>query len=155
MNEHPLTSLLESYCKDFNVLKDQNQDLDNFRFQSRFGLSVTVPETWPLVDSVGKIVEYAGSMPYTGDIVIVYSSTKMYRSLLSTIKDGLPVVYFSWHEFYVAMDRVNKDARDLQRFKKALEKSPLTVFCGAPIQTMPEVVDQIRGFCEGCLIILN
>jgi len=147
-NQHPLLSLLTKYYADFVQLKDLNEDLDNMRFQRQFGLSLSIPETWPLSSAVQHLVGLAKSSA----VVIIYSSTEMYHTLSQNISQG-NVSWFSWHEFYVAMDRAGRDTRELQRFRHILQNAKLTVFCGAP--SIPEVVDHIRGFCEGCLVILT
>lgn len=152
---HPLVSLLEFYYDNHGPAKEKNVDLDNLNFHLQFGLVIKAPETWPLIPAMSSVVQKAVSG--NKSVSIVYSSTNVYHTLYNEMKssgvDVNGVTFFGWTELYVAMDRNRKDSRELQRFRNILQSSDLCIFYGAPTG-VPEIVDQVRGFCEGCLIVI-
>jgi len=152
---HPLLDMMLLYFDHFRETKESNEELDNLNFHRQFGLTLSVPDHWPLLDSIQNIIRHSVDSELRrvgGDgTVVIYPSSRIYRDLYDNEQD---ITYFSWQEFYVAMDRAGKDARELKRFRHLLENANLIIFCGAPIG-IPEIVDQVRGFCEGCLIVLE
>jgi len=150
---HPLLELLLTYHDEFCNLKEENRDLDSYAFNRCYGLSISVPNNWPLYDSIKAVIKHSmeSQFPKEPGVVVIYHSSTAYRSLYDV---KYSTHYFAWQEFYVAMDRAGKDARELKRFKHMLENADLTIFCGAPV-AIPEVIDQVRAFCEGCLIVLE
>jgi len=125
-------------------------------FHRQHGLSISPPRDWPILECIKDLVDEV-SQTSENHITIIYPSTQAYKSLSSLEEHTTapnPLVFFAWQELYVAMDQAGKDTRELQRFKHILETSHLTIFFGAPIG-IREVVDQVRGLCEGCLIIFG
>lgn len=151
--DHPLPYMLCSYYDEYPILREQNQDLDNLNFHKQFGLCLGVPANWPLVSSIFNLVE--SIKEDKASTVVIYPSTSAYNLMYDAFKStSKEITFFSWQELYVAMARAGKDSRELQRFRYILQGTNLAIFFGAP-SGVPEVVDQVRGFCEGCLIVFQ
>ncbi len=152
---HPLVDVLKFYCKESQSDRDANEDLSNLDFHRKFGLHLHVPSSWPMLPSVVNLLMSVGGRD---NVVIIYPSTAVYTSMSDSINDCAvhmcSVNYFAWHELYVAMDRVNSDASGMMKFKMLLNNADLVVFLGAP-STICEILDQVRCFCDGCLILLS
>ena len=146
MREHPLTQLVELYCDEYPALREKYLDLPSLQFHRDFGLLVKAPETWP----VYKAIEVAVNK-FTNTIII-YSAASSYRDLYE--KFGDDVKYFSWHEVYTGMMIARSDVRSVHRIKGLLAEARLTIFLDPP-NALPEVIDQVRGFSNGCLMVLS
>ncbi len=147
---HPLLDTMLLYFDHFREQKESNEDLDNLNFHRQFGLTLSVPDNWPLFESIQNIIRHSLDSGLH-NIIVIYPSSTVYCDLYNEEQN---ITYFAWQEFYVAMDRAGKDVRELKRFRHLLENAHLTIFCGAPIG-IPEIIDQVRGFCEGCLVVLE
>ncbi len=146
---HPMIDMLTLYHKSFEDLKRSNEEMGNLEFQKQYGLSLTPPSGWPFVKAIKSLVQV--SMP--GNVVIIYSSASMYRTIYDTIGNG-KISYCSWHEIYVAMHTATIDQRAMKHFKDMIGSADLTIMVGAPF-TFPDLIDQVRVYCESCLIILG
>lgn len=153
--DSPLQNLLQLYCSQYKSLRESNEDLDNLNFHRHFGLSIGVPSTWHLVPALCSLAMEENER---GDVVIIYPSTTMYHEFYSELlhKHGSTseFTFFSWQELYVSMDRAGKDSRELYRFRNMLQTAVLTLLVGAPLG-IPEIENQVMGFCEGCLIVVR
>lgn len=157
-SKHPLAAMLCHYCDTFTARKQSHEDLDNLNFHRQHGLSVSVPNDWPIVECTKSVIRTL-LLDGRKKVIIIYPSTPVYQKISDSIAhmgfvDEPDLLYFAWQEIYVAMDRAGKDNREIQRFRQLLQEADLVLFFGAPLG-IPEVVDQVRGFCEGCLIILG
>lgn len=159
--DHPLLQMLYSYYGEYPALREQNQDLDNLNFHRQYGLCLGVPVSWPLIPSIANLLESLKPKQESPrpSAVIIYPSTAVYNSMYAALKtssedDPAGIIFFSWHELCVAIYRAGKDSRELQKFRHILQGANLTIFLGAPYG-VPEVVDQVQGFCEGCLIVFQ
>lgn len=151
IEDHPVKGILECYYRDYKSLRDKNQELDNFNFHKQFGLVLGVPKTWPVMKSILETVELC--LP--SNVTFIYSSTLVYREINKEMEQknmNDEITFFSWQELYVAMTLASTDVLHIQKFRNILQNSCLTVFLGAP--GIPDIVDQVRGFCDGCLIVL-
>lgn len=151
MQIHPLQSLVVEYYRTFDQIKREHEELDSLSFHRQYGLAIGVPSHWPYAAAIADTCNLAISKE-KNKIAIIYGSTALYRELADILPTA--VNYCSWQEIYVAMDRSGKDAREIKRFRSMLSECDLVFFCGAPV-SIPEVWDQVRGFCDGCLIILS
>lgn len=151
-NSHPLTELLLFYYDNYRSLRREHEDLDNFVFHKQFGLLLGVPQDWPLIKSLARII--SSSVNKSDEVVVIYPSTAAFKMIHGELSEDSSIVFFAWQEMYVAINRANKDTRELQRFRGLLQQASLTIFLGPP-DGVPEIVDHVRGFCEGCLIIVD
>ncbi len=145
---HPLVDLLIRYYKEFEELRLGNEELSDLNFQKEFGLHINIPKHWDYIQAVKEVVSICKK-----NTVIIYPSTDVYKTVSGEFDNG-GLSYFSWHELYVAMDQASSDARPLTRLKGLLLNADLTIFLGAPVGH-PEITEQVRSFCPGCLIVLG
>lgn len=148
-DSHPMVDMLLLYHETFESLKRQNEEMGNLEFQRQYGLSLTPPSGWPFVKAIQSLVD---STPNC-NVVIIYSSASMYRTIYDTVGNG-EISYCSWHEIYVAMHTATVDQRAMKHFKDMIGSADLTIMVGAPF-TFPDLIDQVRAYCENCLIILG
>lgn len=156
---HPLADLLIRYYQEFDEFKEEHQDEAPLAFNQSYGLYIDVPSAWPWLDAVRSVVSLAYQ---EGDekVVIIYSSTRSYDELSDAFYDDPrvstrnPIVYISWHEIYTAMHMASKDSRLFKALRDKISSANLCIFVGAT-NAPADVVDQIRGLVEGCLIILG
>lgn len=151
-NDHPLVKLILRYFDEFEDRKDKNADISPLNFNRRYGMFLDVPEDWPWVDAISDVVKLAWEKSKAKcKTTIIYPSTDIYNTMSSI----LPNIHFiSWHEIFVAMTRTNSDARHLRNIKERLVESGLVIFIGASASVPREVIDQVQGLTEGCLLIL-
>jgi len=145
---HPLTSLLERYCDEYEELRENNLELSHSIFHRTHGLLVQAPETWNILESVKTIVE---SFSTVHQVVIIFSSTAAYRKIHNVLDNRTQ--YLSWHEIFTGMHIAQQDVRYIQRVKQILGESDLVFFLNPP--AIPEVLDQVRGQTGGALIVLS
>lgn len=153
--EHPFFGLLLHYYNNFSKLRDCHLDMSSFDFQKNFGLFIqTVPNSWPYLDSVALLMNDVLKKinRSTKQIVVIYPSTKIYKSLSSQV-DCDDILYMSWHEIYSSLALSNRDVRGINKYKESISNAELTLFIGAP--ALPELIDHVCGYCDGCLIILG
>lgn len=152
----PFTALLLHYYKEFWALKNSHEDESNLSFNQNYGLMVQPPKSYPVIESVVDLV-YEAEREKGDSVVIIYPSTTVYREVadrVDKLKVDTPVHFFSWQEIYVAMDRSAKDVRAIGSVKERLADAGLVIFLGAS-QSYPDVIDQVRSFCTGCLIVIG
>lgn len=156
---HPLIQLVRYYCENFPLVKREHEELDNLSFHRQYGLSIGIPSDWPYVETINETLQAFETLSTASSrkYVIIYSSSSMYSQISSAL--AVPpkmadISYHAWQEIYVAMDRASKDTREIKRFSLLLSAADVVFFCGAP-SSIPEVLDQVRGFCEGCLVIFS
>lgn len=146
---HPMIDMLLLYHKTFELVKRNHEEISNLEFQRQYGLSLTPPTGWPFVKAIQSLV----SASVNNNIVIIYSSASMYRTIYEAIGNG-EISYCSWQEIYVAVHTASADQRAIKRIKEMIGSSDLTIMVGAPF-TFPDLIDQVRAYCENCLIILG
>jgi len=164
MNEHPLSLLLSQYTAEYNDLRAEGVDLDNIRFHNTYGLAVSAPFSWPIHSSIiGVIIDERKKMTKwhnTIRYVIIYPSTSVYATLSKEMEDQFgdaefdDVGFFAWHEFYVAMNRINEDVRYFNHFRTILQQAQYVFFLGSST-AMKEVVDHVKNYTDGCLIMFG
>jgi len=120
LKTHPLLDIILLYFNQFQETKELNEELDNLNFHRQFGLTISVPDNWPLSESIHDIIRYSLDSGLH-NIIVIYPSSKVYRDLYSKEQD---ITYFAWQEFYVAMDRAGKDVREIRRFRYLLVECP-------------------------------
>lgn len=152
MAKHALHELIGTYYDGFADLKEKHEDEGNLSFQQSYGLVVQAPKTWPVIEVAVDALNL--ELHHSNYAMLIYSSTQIYQQVYHGLSDPDDVYYLSWHEIYVAMGRSSTDARELLEIKRKISSMRLIVFLGAS-SAYPEVVDQIRMFCSGCLILLN
>jgi len=148
MAVHPLTSLIERYCNEYENLRETHLDLPSISFHRICGLNVQSPEGWNVLESVKSTID---SFSEAHKIVIIFSSTAAYRKIHSLLGDKTH--YLSWHEIFTGMHIAQQDVRYIQRSKQILGDADLVFFLNPP--ALPEVLDQVRGQTSGALIILS
>ena len=157
MSDIAITTLLKQYISDYKKIKRDNEEMGNIEFNKSFSLSVSPPKHWPFYEPLGDSVSHAFDLGFL-NIVIVYSSTDTYNKIVKSIPivemSSKQVEYFSWHEIYSAMNRVQQDVSHMRRLKEVLGNADLVVFVGAST-AMQVVVDQVLGSTSGCLILLG
>lgn len=157
MNDHPMIQLLLSYYEDSLRWKEQRQDLSPAGFNRDYGLTIQGPSEWPYNEAIKALAESA-IQQRAASVVIIYSSTSQYDGISKFLEKNDVVThkvsYLSWQEIYSAMQLVNNDARLIQGVRDRLSNASLVLFMGAP-SGVPEVVDQVRAFCDGCLIVFG
>jgi hypothetical protein len=154
MSDHAFTLLLKQYVSDFKKIKSENEEIGNIEFNRSYSLSVNPPKHWPIYDSLEDMLSYAQTLGFH-NFVLVYSSTEVYNKLSKSLDGhGFNIDYFSWHEMYSAMSRVQEDVSYVRRFKEMLRNADLVVFVGASM-ALPVVIDQVLGSTSGCLILLG
>jgi hypothetical protein len=148
---------MERYVDDFKKLKDSHEDCHNYEFNRTSGLSIQAPDSWPVLESVAKLIDKTQATLSYKNFVIIYSSLDTFRTLSSSIKGDdrrVRLDYIKWHEIYVAMKRVNEDVRFIQNIRDKISQANLVVFCGNNDSLM-DVIDQVRADTSGCLIFIN
>lgn len=148
-SEQILFDLIKRYCEDYAVLRENNLDLSNVAFHRRYGLFLQVPASWALLEiavSVLKSSEKPNNM-------VVFSSSSSYRYLYDTLPQDDTMQFLSWHEIFSAMHTASTDARYVQKIKLMLSSADLVLFVDPP--SITEVLDQVRGFVSGCLVVLS
>lgn len=147
MNDtHPLTQLVKMYCSQYEVLREENLDLQPMMFHKRYGLSIHVPRTWDILSTIEQVVESS----VDSKIVIIFGSTDSYRKIYNVLQEK--VQYFSWHEIFTGIHTATTDVRYIARSKALLSDADITFFVDPP--SMPEVLDQVCGQTTRCLVIL-
>lgn len=145
---HPLYDLLLSYYKDYHTYRELNEDLENNQFHIEHGLTIKVPSRWPLRGAIKHVVNSLG----TEKLLVIYSTSNVYRDMQKAIGDRAE--YISWHEIFSAMRLTSSDATLMRRVRTKLSEASLTFFVDAPTSIM-DVLDQVRGFSNGCLIVIE
>lgn len=157
MNDHPMIRLLLAHYRDSLHWKEQRQDLSPAAFNREFGLMLQGPADWPYHEAIRAVTESAIESK-AASVVIIYASTAQYDGISKFLEKGgintSYVSYLSWQEIYSAMQLVNNDARLIQGVRDRLREASLVIFVGAPI-AVPEIIDQVRAYCDGCLIIFG
>lgn len=148
---HPLTQMLDLYCAQYPVFRDNNLDLQSLAFHKRFGLAIQVPFGWDVLSSVKYLLSENEFLTSRDKIIVVFGSTTAYRKIHAVLGDS--VQYLSWHEIYTGMHIASTDARYIQRARALLDKSDLILFIDPP--HLPEVLDQVRGQTTGALIVIT
>jgi hypothetical protein len=147
MTNHPLTDFLTFYYKCYAGFKQENPDLSNLDFHQKYGLYINGPVDWPYVDGIKELVDVASK----GNIVIIYSSTDMYHKIYKGIGEDNRASYLSFADIFYA---IHRDQDALRGIKNRLSNSEL-VICAGTLTAADEVLTQIRGFCDGCLVMLG
>lgn len=150
--------MLKLHISEFKQIKRNNEDLGNIEFNKSYALSVNPPKYWPMYDILGDVLSHAADLAFTS-IIVIYPSTDAYSKIskavvLSAQDKTVNVDYFSWHEMYSAMNRVQQDVSHMRRLKEMLSNADLVVFVGAA-SAMQVVIDQVVGSTSGCLILLG
>lgn len=146
--EHPLLFLLKQYCVDYRALRDANLELDNDRFHRKFGLSLGLPETWPILECINEL--YGTLRDHK--VVVVFPTTSLYRELYTLL--GNDVTYYSWHEIYTSVHLSSHDVRTWHQIRATLQEATYVFFIKA-LSAAPEVVSQIAANVNGCLITIG
>lgn len=157
MNDHPLIRLLLSHYRQSNYWKEERQDLSPAAFNREYGLAIQGPSEWPYLEAIKTVTDDALSND-AHSIVIIYGSTAQYDSISKYLGESdrrrSSLSYLSWQEIYSAIQLVNNDARLIQTIRDRLSGADLVFFMGAPLE-VSEVTDQVRAFCDGCLIVFG
>lgn len=153
MDEHPLVELLLAHYRDSREWKEARSDLSPAAFNREFGLLIQGPSEWPYKEAVRKVCDEAISLG-ASSIGVIYGSTAEYDRLskfLASDSRLKHLFYISWQEIYSAMQLVSNDARLLQTIRDRLTEADVVFFMGAPLPVV-EIIEQVRAFCDGCLI---
>jgi hypothetical protein len=151
---HPIIQLLVKHYRDFRKWKDARADLSPAAFNREFGLLIQGPAEWPYVDAVHQVCKQAITEG-ASSVDIIYGSTAQYDKISKTLYDSQNILfYMSWQEIYTAVQLVGNDARLLQTIRDKLSKADLVFFMGAPL-AVTEIIEQVRAFCDGCLITFS
>lgn len=148
IDKHPFYIFLKHYWDEYSQLRENNLELDNATFHKKFGISLTVPNSWPIIHSIGVLL---GEMDKK-QVVIIFPSTQMYKTLYDRIGDGPE--YCTWSEIYTAIHLAGHDVRSWQHIRQSLNDAKLVIFVGSS-SAAGEVVDQVRVHVNGCLILLG
>ncbi len=151
---HPLVKLLLSHYQNFRQWKEARVDLSPAAFNREFGLLIQGPSEWPYTSAIRAVCDEAISLR-ASNIVIIYGSTAQYdkisKFLGASESRSNHVSYMSWQEIYSAMQLVANDARLIKTLRDRLASADVVFFMGAPL-AVTEIIDQVRAFCDGCLI---
>lgn len=146
-DNHPLTRTIQTYCEQYDTLREENLSLEPVMFHRRFGLVIKVPPTWNLLNSIQSVINTLAGK----SIVVIFGSTDHYRAIHNVLGDS--VNYFSWHEIFTAIHTASSDMRYIQRTKHLLAEADYTFFIDPP--SIPEVMDQVCGQTMNCLVVLS
>lgn len=150
--------LLHQYIVENHRSREDNLDLNNLMFHRRFGLVVRLPHNWSYMDALIKTMKSSTA----SKILIIFPSTMMYHILYKAVDESTidgeeyiahGLTYISWHEIYTGMQMTSSDVRYMQRAKAILANAELTFFIDPP--PLPELMDQIQGHTNGCLVVLS
>ena len=144
---NPIYNLLESYCAQYNELRERNDDISNLAFHRGHGLCLQVPQEWSLLDAV---VDITKSKRFK-TVCIVYPTAVCFRDV-DTLLDQAMTSYLSWHEVYTAMQMASSDIRHIKRVKSMLD---VELVIGLDPPALDGIEDQVRGCVAGCLLILS
>jgi hypothetical protein len=154
MDEHPLVELLVAHYRDFVKWKESRGDLSPAAFNREYGVLIQGPARWPYLEAVRAVCDEAVGSGATS-VVVIYGSTPQYDSISKNLGKNEDrakhLFYMSWQEIHSAMMLVNNDARLLQEIRNRLTKADVVFFVGAPL-AVTEMIDQVRAYCDGCLI---
>jgi len=154
-SRHPLVMVVGDYYRGFDDLKADRSDLSLIDFNVNNYLRLDVPSGWPVIEAIQEAV-WLGIQDRKR-VTIVYSSTKVYKSLYMkgldpTCRDD--VAFISCAEIYQAADLARTDRRHFDSIRSMLTSSGL-IIC-VDIKHMSEVVrDQILGTCDSCIMFFG
>jgi hypothetical protein len=148
IEDHPLTKIMQHHCLEYDALRDNNFELSNQNFHRKYGLIIHCPEHWEVI----KTVHYVVSTLPLCKVALVYSTTQIYRALYTLF--GESAQYFSWHEVNTGIHAVQTDTRYIDKIKGILSNADLTFFLDPP-SDVPYILDNVRGWSPGNLIILS
>ncbi len=151
IKHHPLTQLLMKYCEEYPDCKDQHLDLPNQAFHQQFGLAIQVPSSWPVLESMKHVLE-ANSFQRS-KTAIIFSTIADYQNLHEAF-GGDDIQYFSWHELFSGLHLANTDIRHIRKVKNMLTEASYVFFLDPP-EAISTVLEHVRGFTNGCLVILG
>lgn len=166
--DHPIKNILEEYIKEWKELKNSknNYETDSLTFQKKHGLQIKTPESWPIYSAMAESIDSGGFR----NVVIIYSSTNSYHKAYDacnklanygeltegsyTSLEDCRILYFSWHELYYAMQTATQDSLNFKRLKSMITNADCVFFLDISTANV-EVVNQVKGMCECCLIGLG
>lgn len=148
IGEHPLLGILKQYCAEYKDLREANLELDNAAFHRRFGLSLHVPESWPMLECLSELYGFLDKRK----VVVIFPTTQSYLEIHEKLSRD--VSYFSWHEIYAAIHLSSHDIRTWQQIKSVLSNADYVLFLRAS-NSATEVNDQVRANVNGCLVSLG
>lgn len=150
-SNHPLIELLAHYCETYRINRSDNADLSNLDFHKRFGLYLNGPMDWPYVEAIKYLVD--NKLASSAHATIIYSSTDFYRKIYKGIgrDDDQRISYLSFSDIFFA---IHREQDLLVSIKNRLKNSSL-VICAGTSMAADEVITQIHGFCDGCLVVLG
>lgn len=147
-----IKELLHEHIKNSHAQREENLDLNNLMFHRKYGMSIQLPSNWSYMDALLDVLNTSSQKKS----LIIFPSTVMYHTIYKRVEDeglGGNLSYVSWHEIYTGMQMTSSDVRHMQRTKALLMDSELTFFLDPP--PMVELVDQVRGHTNGCLMVLS
>ena len=159
---NPLTNLLVEYVKSLpEMRKKYEEEGDSRHIQKECGMMIRPPSSWSIYEVVVPVV-FAGRFKH---VTVIYNSTESYKkvheaccSSIDTHDDITAVTenlnFFSWHEMFYAMSTVQENSLNIQRLKSIITSSDCIFFLGA-INAPPDVLSQVKGIYDGCLICLG
>ena len=141
--------LIIDYVKSQDAFHEENLDLSNRIFHREYGLTIHLPRSWSYLEVLLKVIQEVSKKT-----LIIFPSTAAYRRLYEDLEPARNLLtYISWHEIYTGMQMASSDVRYMQRAKTILSDAELTFFLDPP--PFPELIDQVRGHTNGCLVILS
>jgi len=140
--DHPLVLLVKQYCDLYERIREDNIELSNEAFYSRFGCSLSGPEDWPYLSAIKYAVEHFKN------VAIVYVDARDHTVLTDVLGTKQHVTFLSWHEVYYQID-----SNDIM-FEGLLKDVSLFMIVrlhGGPIDDY-RVINFVRNHFSGCLI---
>lgn len=147
-DQHPFIKQMIFYYRQYDALREECQSLSSYSFQSQEGLRMDVPSSWPITQAIRATCDLVTK----GAVLIIYSDTANYRQIYEVL--GNNAQYMAWTEIYTAMHRATEDVRLIQHVKDVISNAQLTIFMNAKAAAR-DVIEQVKKFADGCLIILG
>lgn len=148
---HTLLSLLMKYYNDYDGYREVSESSNNLQFHNEYGLSLKVPKEWNVFGVIDLFIDKL-QREHNSAILIIYSNSASYKTLLSVAGDRAS--YISWHEIFTARQLVHTDASQIKYVRSVISASDVVLFMSPPYH-INEVIEQVRAFTDGCLILID
>jgi len=159
--EHELHGILAAFIRTFPDNKESNLSLSNTEFHDSYGLEMKVPSHWPLLDAIVSVINEFTQVPAVRKpgsenkkVILFYPTVDVYNQVSPQIDSSVEINYVLRADMFMAVYQASEDARTIQRLNEEIKRADLIVWYGSPTRS-PNVVDYVKRFCSGCLLVVQ
>jgi hypothetical protein len=151
----PVKELISVYLKDVFSYRSHCLDLDNVAFHQGNELQIKVSGRWYCYDALKESLDENDFFDSRNQVYVLYSDTRCYRRICKSLGDFYDRVSFcSFYELHFAIMNSSQDIRPQKRITQKISESKIVVVLDFTKCT-ENVLNAIRQFTDGCLILLN